>query len=186
MMWIAAITIMVGLITILSPHQQAAMAKKYDGNNNSYSYTSTQYSNNNGCCSNDGQLRYNNGYNDGWYTAQSDWNNNVYSTDSGGDPNQGCTRHHTQEYCNGYYAGYTKLWAQWQYNLAHGLNLVNSPTQDQTSAISTNIKGNGNTVNNIVTQGQAANSGNDPSSSDSGGSGKGDLSGCRFLCSLIK
>jgi hypothetical protein len=86
---------MVDLITIV-PH--TAMAKHYDTSN--YSYTSTQYSN-----SNDGQSHYNNGYNDGWYTAQSDWNNNVYAAASGGDPNQGCTKHHTQEYCNGYYDG---------------------------------------------------------------------------------
>jgi hypothetical protein len=108
--------------------------------------------------------RYNNGYNDGWYTAQSDWNNNVYGEYTNGNPNQGCTSHHTQQYCNGYYEGYSKLWAQWQYNLAHGLNLVNSPTQDQTSGVNTNIKGNDNTVTNIINQGQASNSPNTASS----------------------
>lgn len=107
---------------------------------------------------------YNVGYNDGWYTAQSDWNNNVYSAGSGGNPNQGCTSDHTQQYCNGYYDGYTKLWAQWQYNLAHGLNLVNSPSQSQSSDVNTNIKGNDNTVTNIINQGQASNSPNSASS----------------------
>jgi len=175
--WIVVITIMVGLITIL-PH--SALAKHYDSNNNSYSYTNTQYSNNN-----DGQSHYNNGYTDGWYTAQSDWNNNVYSSDSGGNPNQGCTKHHTQEYCNGYYDGYTKLWAQWQYNLAHGLNLVNSPTQTQGSDVSTNIKGNNNHVTNVINQNQAANSGNG-GNKGSGSSSGGDLPTCRILCSVIK
>jgi hypothetical protein len=175
LVWLGVITMIMGLITMV-PH--SAYAKKHNDNNN-YSYSSTQYSNNNG----DTTTNYNNGNNDGFQTAQTDWNNNVYSADSGGNPNQGCTSHHTQQYCNGYYDGYTKLWTQWQYNLAHGLNLVNSPQQDQTSAVSTNIKGNDNTVNNIITQSQAANSGNDPSGSSSG---SGDLSGCRFLCSVIK
>jgi hypothetical protein len=103
------------------------------------------------------------GFTTGWYAAQSDWNNGAYSYSSGGDPNQGCNNH-TQQYCNGYYDGYTKLWAQWQYNLAHGLNLVNSPQQTQGSDVNTNIKGNGNTITNIINQGQASNSPNSASS----------------------
>jgi len=77
---------------------------------------------------------------------------------------RGCTKHHTQDYSNGYYDGYSKLWAQWQYNLAHGLNLVNSPTQDQTSGVNTNIKCNDSTVTNIINHGQASNSPNTASS----------------------
>lgn len=44
--------------------------------------------------------------------------------------------------------------------LAHGLNLVNSPTQTQGSDVNTNIKGNNNHVTNVINQNQAANSGN--------------------------
>lgn len=155
--------LIIPVVAILLGAIPSAMAKQYDGNSGGYSNTSTQYSS-----SNDGQSHYNNGYTAGWYTAQSDWNNNVYSTDSGGNPNQGCTKHHTQDYCNGYYGGYSKLWSQWQYNLAHGLNLVNSPTQDQTSGVNTNIKGNDNAVTNIINQGQASNS-PDTASSGYGG-----------------
>ena len=98
-------------------------------------------------------------------------------------PNQGCTKHHTQEYCNGFYDGYTKLWAQWRYNLAHGLNLVNSPAQTQGSDVNTNIKGNINHVTNVINQNQAANSGN---GGHTGSVGGGDLPTCRILCSVIK
>jgi len=72
------------VITILLGAIPSAMAKQYDGNSGGYSYTSTQYSS-----SDDGQSHYNNGYTTGWYQAQTDSNNAVYSYDSGGDPNQG-------------------------------------------------------------------------------------------------
>jgi hypothetical protein len=92
------------VVVILLVVIPSAVAYKYDDN----SYSSYQQSN----------INYNNGYNAVWYQAQTDWNSNTTVPgywQSGGDPNQGCYGH-TQQYCNGYYAGYTKLFGQWQQN----------------------------------------------------------------------
>jgi hypothetical protein len=173
--------------TTIIPH--SALAKNYNGNNNNDSYTNNQYSSysndysGNSHCHSSSSVCYNNGYNPAWYQAQMDWNSGQYSISSGG--NNSCPTGHSTYYCNGWNQGYQDLWAQWTYNQAQRLNLVNSPQQTQCSDVNTNIKGNGNTVNNIITQGQAANYGNgDPN--DGRGSNGGELPTCRILCSVIK
>jgi hypothetical protein len=161
--WIGIVTIMVGLITTL-PH--SALAKHYDSNNNGYSYSSNQYTYSSGDTNSNSASHYDTGHNDGWYQAQTDWNSGQYGVYSYG--NNVCPDGHTKSYCNGFHDGYAQLWNQWIYNQEHGLNLVKSPHQTQGSDVNTNIKGNGNTVNNIINQGQASNS-PDTASSGYGG-----------------
>lgn len=93
---------------------------------------------------------YNVGYNDGWYKVQADSNSGQYSVQGGGW--NVCPDGHTKSYCQGYVDGYQQLWAKWTYNQAHGLNEVNK--QSQSSDVTTNIKGNDNSVTNIINQGQ--------------------------------
>jgi hypothetical protein len=153
-------TVVLGVIPIV-PH--SALAKHSDNNNNNnYSYSSTQsssYNNNNGEVS---STNYYTGHDAGWYQAQTDWNSGQYGVYSYG--NNVCPDGHSKSYCNGFHDGYTALWKQWIYNQEHGLNFVNSPQQTQGSDVNTNIKGNGNTVTNIINQGQASNSPNTASS----------------------
>jgi len=111
---------------------------------------------------------YNAGWNDGQYNAQTDWNNG-YKT-----PDQSCPtdHHHTQEYCNGYFAGYGDEW-----NRSYNIYYSNSGTQqDQTSNV--NIHGNNNRV--TVNQGQSSdNPDNTNHHHDSGG---GNLPNCHAFC----
>ncbi len=97
------------------------------------------------CCRNDGQLNYNNGWDDGQQQATHDWNEG-YKV-----PNQDC-HHHTAEYCSGYFNGYGDLW-----NRSIALNYP-STTASQSQSADVNIKGNNNQV--TVNQGQSSNSGN--------------------------
>jgi hypothetical protein len=119
----------------------------------------TRTYNNNGEVS---STNYYTGHDAGWYQAQTDWNSGQYGVYSYG--NNACPDGHSKSYCNGYHDGYNELWNQWIYNQEHGLNFVNSPQQTQGSDVNTNIKGNDNTVTNIINQGQASNSPNTASS----------------------
>jgi len=91
-----------------------------------------------------------------------------YNWQSGGNPNGGCNTGHTQQYCNGYYAGYSKLWGDWTQNQIR----INN---EQVQSSSINIKGNNNKV--TVNQGQASNSRNSDGASNSYGSSYGSNAG---------
>jgi hypothetical protein len=78
-----------------------------------------------------GEWRCVSGWNHAISQAQTDWNSQAFTVDSGG--NNACYGH-TNAYCNGYQAGYNYQWSTWAYDYHHGLypfNIIQGQENNQ-------------------------------------------------------